>query len=129
MVLAAYVICAIFAVEFAWRWRRSGLGKRFLPPYWHEIVELIRQDQATGRLRFVPSHDDIVRLVSDTIFRILHQGLAEQPREAVPATSTWRSSGRSSRSAPVGCELGHQPARRLSPWTRSRPPTDPPYCS
>lgn len=166
-----YAICAIFAVEFAWRWRRSGMGWRFLRSYWYEvlgmiplshpafrsfrllriviilarlgraadrafgdratayvvsrfadtivniirrpvtvavldeviavvqtghyaehvsaaiqenraeldalIVELIREDQAAGRLKFVPFHDDIVRLVSDTVFRILEGGLAD----------------------------------------------------
>lgn len=41
------------------------------------IVELIREDQATGRLKFVPFHDDIVRLVSDTVLRILQGGLAD----------------------------------------------------
>ncbi len=166
-----YAICAIFAVEFVWRWRRSGMGWRFLRSYWYEvlgmvplsdpafrsfrllrvviilarlgraadrafgdratayivgrftetivniikrpvtvavldeviavvqtgnyaehvsaaieenraeldalIVELIREDQAAGRLRFVPFHDDIVRLVSDTVLRILQGGLAD----------------------------------------------------
>ncbi|TWG90672.1 hypothetical protein L615_008900000040 [Nocardioides sp. J9] len=41
------------------------------------IVELIREDQAAGRLRFVPFHDEIVRLVSDTVFRIMQEGLAD----------------------------------------------------
>lgn len=41
------------------------------------IVELIREDQAAGRLKFVPFHDDIVRLVSDTVLRILQGGLAD----------------------------------------------------
>lgn len=166
-----YAICAVFALDFAWRWRRSRMGWRFLRSYWYEvlgmvplsdpafrsfrllrivvilarlgraadrafgdratayvvarfadtivdiirrpvtvavldeviavvqtghyaehvsaaiqenraeldalIVELIREDQATGRLRFVPFHDDIVRLVSDTVFRILEGGLAD----------------------------------------------------
>ncbi|HWJ08733.1 MAG TPA: ion transporter [Nocardioides sp.] len=166
-----YVICAVFAVEFLARWRRSRLGWRFLRSYWYEvlgmvplsdpafrsfrllrivvilarlgraadrafgdratayivarfsetivniirrpvtvavldeviavvqtgnyaehvsaaieenraeldalIVELIREDQAAGRLRFVPFHDDIVRLVSDTVLRILQGGLAD----------------------------------------------------
>lgn len=43
------------------------------------IVELIREDQAAGRLRFVPFHDDVVRLVSDTVLRILQAGL-DDPR-------------------------------------------------
>lgn len=166
-----YAICAVFALEFAWRWRRSRMGWRFLRSYWYEvlgmiplsdpafrsfrllrivvilarlgraadrafgdratayvvsrfadtivtiirrpvtvavldeviavvqtghyaehvaaaiqenraeldalIVELIREDQTTGRLKFVPFHDDIVRLVSDTVFRIVEGGLAD----------------------------------------------------
>lgn len=168
VVVADYVVCGVFAVEFAARWRRSGLGWRFPRRYWYEvvgmvplsdpafrsfrlirivviavrlgraadraygdratayvvgrfadtivdiirrpvtvavldeviavvqtgnyaehvaaaieqnraeldamIVELIREDRTTGRLRFVPFHDDVVRLVSDTVFRILHEG-------------------------------------------------------
>ncbi|UMG92894.1 ion transporter [Nocardioides sp. TF02-7] len=171
VVVADYVVCGVFAVEFAARWRRSGLGWRFPRRYWYEvvgmvplsdpafrsfrlirivviavrlgraadraygdratayvvgrfadtivdiirrpvtvavldeviavvqtgnyaehvaaaieqnraeldamIVELIREDRTTGRLRFVPFHDDVVRLVSDTVFRILHEGLAD----------------------------------------------------
>lgn len=171
VVRADVIICAVFAVEFVWRWRRSGMGWRFVRSYWYEVlgmiplshpafrgfrllriviilarlgraadrafgdraaayivarstdtivdlvrrpltvavldeviaviqtgqyaehvsaaieenraeldalvVELIREDQATGRLRFVPFHDDIVRLVSDTVFRILQGGLAD----------------------------------------------------
>lgn len=171
VVVLDVAICAVFAVEFAWRWRRSAMGWRFVRSYWYEVlgmiplshpafrgfrllriviilarlgraadrafgdraaayivarstdtivdmvrrpltvavldeviaviqtgqyaehvsaaieenraeldalvVELIREDQATGRLRFVPFHDDIVRLVSDTVFRILQGGLAD----------------------------------------------------
>jgi hypothetical protein len=43
------------------------------------IVDLIRQDQTTGKLRFLPFHDDVVRLVSDTVFRIAH-GALDDPR-------------------------------------------------
>lgn len=171
VVTADYVICAVFAVEFVWRWRRSGMGWRFLRSYWYEvlgmvplsdpafrsfrlirvvvilarlgraadrafgdratayvvsrfaetivevirrpvtvavmdevsavlqtghytrniglaleenraeldqmIVELIREDRHLGRLRFVPFHDDVVRLVSDTVFRLVNQVLAD----------------------------------------------------
>lgn len=166
-----YAICGVFALEFAWRWRRSRMGWRFLRSYWYEVVgmvplsdpafrsfrllrivvilarlgraadrafgdraaaylvgrftdtivdlirrpvtvavldeviavvqtghyaqhvaaaieenraeldalvlELIREDQAAGRLRFVPFHDDVVRLASDTVLRILQGGLAD----------------------------------------------------
>ena len=43
------------------------------------ILDLIKQDQAAGKLRQVPFHDDLVRLVSDTVFRIVH-GALEDPR-------------------------------------------------
>lgn len=173
VVLADYVVCGIFAVEFVHRWRRSGQGLRFLGLYWYEIlgmipishpafrsfrllrivvvlarlgrvadralgdritgalvdrfaetivqvirrpvtiavldeviavvqtgqyaehvaaaiqenraeldalvVELVRQDQLTSKLRFVPFHDEVVRQTSDTVFRILHRAL-EDPR-------------------------------------------------
>lgn len=171
VVTADYVICGIFAVEFVVRWRRSGLGARFLRLYWYEvlgmipishpafrsfrlirivvilmrlgraadrafgdrvtgrlverfaetivdvirrpvtvavmdevaavlqtghytrnialaleenraeldqmIVELVREDRHLGRLRFVPFHDDIIRLASDTVFRLVNQVLAD----------------------------------------------------
>ena len=43
------------------------------------ILDLIRQDQAAGKLRRVPFHDDVVRLVSETVFRIVH-GALDDPR-------------------------------------------------
>lgn len=43
------------------------------------IVDLIRKDQMTGKLRFVPFSDEIVSMVSDTVFRILN-GALEDPR-------------------------------------------------
>ena len=39
------------------------------------ILELIREDQTTRRLRLVPFHDEVVRTVSDTVLRIVHTGL------------------------------------------------------
>src|SRR5918997_1187490 len=42
------------------------------------ILELIREDPAAGRLRFLPFHDDIVRLVADTVFRIVFKVLADE---------------------------------------------------
>lgn len=173
VVTADYVICGIFAVEFVWRWRRSGMGARFVRTYWYEvlgmiplshpafrsfrllrivvilvrlgraadrafgdqatayvvrrfadtivgiirrpvtiavldeviaviqtgnytrhvaaaidenraeldalILDLIKKDQATGKLKYVPFHDDIVRLVADTVFRIA-EGALDDPR-------------------------------------------------
>lgn len=41
------------------------------------ILELIKKDPAAGRLKFVPFHDDIIRLVADTTFRITFQVLSD----------------------------------------------------
>lgn len=39
------------------------------------IVELVKQDSRIGRLRRLPFHDDVVRLVSDTVFRLVFEVL------------------------------------------------------
>ncbi|MFI5715113.1 ion transporter [Nocardia sp. NPDC051750] len=169
--IADYTICAIFAVEFLWRWRRAGWPWTYPFVYWYEIlgmipvtspffrafrllriivilvrlarvadrvfgdrvtaavinhsvgtivevikrpmtiaimeevtavlrtghytrniataleenrgelddmiVEMIKNDPQTGRVRYIPFHDDIIRLVADTVFRILFQVLAD----------------------------------------------------
>lgn len=41
------------------------------------IVDLIRQDSTTKKFRYVPFHDEIVRMVSDTVFRIVNGALAD----------------------------------------------------
>ncbi|KAA0024491.1 ion transporter [Antrihabitans cavernicola] len=41
------------------------------------ILELIKNDPQTGRLKFLPFHDDVVRLAADTTFRIIMQMLAD----------------------------------------------------
>ncbi|NUS43083.1 MAG: ion transporter [Mycobacteriaceae bacterium] len=165
------VICAIFAAEFLWRWRRAGWDRRFPLFYWYDLIgmipvsnaflrglrllrivvvvarrwrrsehaavnrlvavvvgrvttavvaeikrpitiavldevadvlqtghytrnlaaalaenrqeldslilELIRNDRTAGRLKWVPFHDDVVRLIADTTFRIVFQVLAD----------------------------------------------------
>lgn len=38
---ADYTICAIFAVEFVWRWRREGWGWTFPFVYWYEVLGMI----------------------------------------------------------------------------------------
>ncbi|MFF2086632.1 ion transporter [Nocardia sp. NPDC058176] len=43
------------------------------------IVDLIKNDPQTGKLRYVPFHDDIIRLVADTVYRMLNQ-LLQDPR-------------------------------------------------
>lgn len=39
------------------------------------ILEKIKQDRAAGRLSMLPFHDDLVRLVVDTVLRVLHEML------------------------------------------------------
>ncbi|MFC4124224.1 ion transporter [Nocardia rhizosphaerae] len=41
------------------------------------IVDLIKNDPATSKLRYVPFHDEIVRLISATVYRMLHELLAD----------------------------------------------------
>lgn len=171
IVVADYTICAVFAVEFLWRWRRAGWPWTYPFVYWYEvlgmipvtspffrafrllrivvilvrlarvadrvfgdrvtaavinhsvgtivevikrpmtiaimeevtavlrtghytrniaaaldenraeldemIVEMIKNDPQTGRVRYIPFHDEIIRLVADTVFRILFQVLAD----------------------------------------------------
>lgn len=43
------------------------------------IVDLIKNDPATSKLRYLPFHDDIIRLVADTVYRMLRQ-LLDDPR-------------------------------------------------
>jgi hypothetical protein len=173
VVFADYAVCAIFALEFLWRWRRDGWRWKFPLIYWYEVlgmvplsdpafrsfrllrivvvlarvgravdrafgeritaafvnrfvgtivrvikrpvtiavidevaavlrtghytrniaaalrenryemdemlVELIHADPTMSRLRYVPFHDDIVRLIADTSFRIVFE-ILEDPR-------------------------------------------------
>ncbi|WP_020649758.1 ion transporter [Solimonas variicoloris] len=41
IILADLVICAIFAVEFLWRWRAEGWKRQFLMRNWYEILGMI----------------------------------------------------------------------------------------
>lgn len=41
------------------------------------IVDLINQDSTTKKFRYVPFHDEIVRMVSDTVFRIVNGALVD----------------------------------------------------
>lgn len=34
-------VCAVFAIEFLWRWRRDGWSRRFLVRNWYEILGMI----------------------------------------------------------------------------------------
>ncbi|WP_051026478.1 hypothetical protein [Nocardia higoensis] len=41
------------------------------------IVELIKKDPQAGKVRYIPFHDEIIRLIADTTFRIVFQVLAD----------------------------------------------------
>ena len=41
------------------------------------VLEKVKRDPVTSRLRYVPFHDDIVELVADTTFRIVFEVLAD----------------------------------------------------
>ncbi|MFI9505721.1 ion transporter [Nocardia sp. NPDC052566] len=41
IVLVDYSVCAIFAVEFLWRWRRAGWPWTFPFVYWYEVLGMI----------------------------------------------------------------------------------------
>ncbi|MFF0489435.1 ion transporter [Nocardia sp. NPDC004068] len=41
IVAADYAICAVFAIEFAWRWRRADWSWTFPFVYWYEVLGMI----------------------------------------------------------------------------------------
>ena len=41
LIKADYAICAIFAVEFLWRWSEDGWTRRYLVRNWYEILGMI----------------------------------------------------------------------------------------
>ena len=41
IITADYVICAIFAVEFIWRWRRAGWTGDYVKRNWYEVLGMI----------------------------------------------------------------------------------------
>jgi len=41
------------------------------------VLEMIRRDQRIGKLRYVPFHGEIVHLISDTVFRLVFEVLAD----------------------------------------------------
>jgi len=43
------------------------------------VLDLVLQDPTTGKLKYVPFHDDIVKLVADTVLRIT-EGALQDPR-------------------------------------------------
>lgn len=43
------------------------------------VLELVRNDPTTGKLRYVPFHDEIVQMTADTVLRII-DGALDDPR-------------------------------------------------
>lgn len=43
------------------------------------VLDLVRRDPTTGKLRYVPFHDEIVQMVADTVLRIV-DGALDDPR-------------------------------------------------
>lgn len=43
------------------------------------VVDLVRQDRATGKLKYLPFHDDLVTMISDTVLRLVN-GALDDPR-------------------------------------------------
>ncbi len=41
LIRADYAICAIFAVEFLWRWSQDGWTRRYLARNWYEVLGMI----------------------------------------------------------------------------------------
>lgn len=41
IIFSDYVICAVFALEFVWRWRTQGWDRRYLLRNWYEILGMI----------------------------------------------------------------------------------------
>lgn len=41
VVVADYLVCAVFALEFLWRWRRAGWPWTYPFVYWYEILGMI----------------------------------------------------------------------------------------
>src|SRR3546814_10959504 len=51
IVLGGLGFCAIFAVEFIWRWYRQGWQRTFLMRNWDEILGMIQIGRASVRER------------------------------------------------------------------------------
>ncbi|UDY24849.1 ion transporter [Nocardioides sp. Kera G14] len=62
------------------------------------ILELVKKDQTTGKLRHLPFHDDLVMLISDTVLRIVEAAL-EDPRTAELISDAIRNSASQIRAA------------------------------
>lgn len=62
------------------------------------VLDLIREDQTAGKLRYLPFHDDIVRLVADTVLRIVN-GALDDPRTSELISDVIRNSATQLRQA------------------------------
>ncbi|MEP9385042.1 ion transporter [Nocardioides sp. KR10-350] len=62
------------------------------------VLELIREDQATGKLKYLPFHDDLVRLIADTVLRIVN-GALDDPRTTELISDVIRNSATQLRQA------------------------------
>ncbi|MEX0428431.1 ion transporter [Nocardioides sp. DS6] len=62
------------------------------------VLELLREDQTTGKLKYLPFHDDIVKLVADTVLRIV-DGALDDPRTTELISDVIRNSATQLRQA------------------------------
>ncbi|MCX4093716.1 ion transporter [Nocardia sp. alder85J] len=77
------------------------------------VLELIRNDPQVGRVRYVPFHEDIIRAITDTSFRILMQALAD-PRVDELIGDVLRENVHQMRRAVLdGVRIGETPDNRL----------------
>jgi voltage-gated potassium channel len=80
------------------------------------ILEKIKEDRQAGRLSVLPFHDDVVRLVADTVLRVLHEMLND-PRTDELVADVFRENVEQIRMAvrgryvplPPGPSRGRQP--------------------
>ncbi|MGW4371268.1 ion transporter [Nocardia takedensis] len=91
------------------------------------IIELIKKDPQAGVVRYVPFHDDIMRLVADTTFRIVFQVLAD-PRTDELVSDMIRENVDQIRAAVVDgvrvepSNYGHTPHEMRAAHLTKRPP-------
>lgn len=62
------------------------------------VHDLVMADPTTGKLKYVPFHDEIVRLVSDTVLRVV-EGALEDPRTTELISDVIRNSADQLRTA------------------------------
>jgi len=62
------------------------------------VLDLVRRDPTTGKLRYVPFHDEIVQMVADTVLRIV-DGALDDPRTTELISDVIRNSAAQLRQA------------------------------